>query len=92
MDSRNMNRNRYLMLTFITMAMVLALGGLTTVSQAKDSAILGRFNTIAMVASTVPAKSLPMILYLGLTRPTTSRKGNGVPRSRCQSPAFADAA
>src|SRR3954465_8025740 len=33
-----------------------------------------------------------MILNLGMRSPATRRNGNGVPRSRCQSPAFADAA
>ena len=48
--------------------------------------------TFRPTASTLPAMSLPMILNLGVRSPATSRKGSGVPRSRCQSPAFAAAA
>src|SRR5262245_42326432 len=36
--------------------------------------------------------SVPMILNLGVRSPATRRNGSGVPRSKCQSPALADAA
>ncbi len=55
MGRKKMNKNRSLMLGFIGMMMVLVLGGLTGVAQAKDGAILPQLNNISEVASTVPA-------------------------------------
>lgn len=48
--------------------------------------------TFRPAASTRPATSLPMILKFGLRSRAGRRNGSGVPRSKCQSPAFVDAA